>query len=218
MRRHGDLVLRASRPPDNIAALRHLAARRRPASPANLVSGLGSMSEGGGIAPRSFIDRVFWYAGAALMLAMTGTMLYVVTARYFFNRPPLWSEDVPRTIFVWMVFVTLGLAIKLGLNIRVTSLVDLLPRNARFAIEVVMHVLVLGMIAVLVWFTIPILQLKAQNRMLSTGWSEAVLVVPMLVGFCLAGLHQALRLARAVTAWRNGAQSEDGAHAGAGMG
>ena len=34
MRRHGDLVLRASRPPDNIAALRHLAARRRPASPA----------------------------------------------------------------------------------------------------------------------------------------------------------------------------------------
>jgi TRAP-type C4-dicarboxylate transport system permease small subunit len=176
------------------------------------------MSEGNGIAPRSVTDRVFWYAGAALMLAMTGTMLYVVTARYFFNRPPLWSEDVPRTIFVWMVFVTLGLAIKLGLNIRVTSLVDLLPRNARFATEVVMHVLVLGMIAVLVWFTIPILQLKAQNRMLSTGWSEAVLVIPMLFGLCLAGIYQALRLARAVTAWRNGAESEDGSHAGAGMG
>ena len=81
-----------------------------------------------------------------------------------------------------------------------------------------MHVLVLAMIAVLVWFTIPILQLKAQNRMLSTGWSEAVLVIPMLFGLCLAGIYQALRLARAVTAWRNGAESEDGSHAGAGMG
>jgi hypothetical protein len=40
----------------------------------------------------------------------------------------------------------------------------------------------------------------------------------MLFGLCLAGIYQALRLARAVTAWRNGAESEDGSHAGAGMG
>ena len=65
------------------------------------------------------------------MLAMTGVMLYAVTARYWFNRPPIWGEDVPRIIFVWMTFLTIGLAIKLGLNIRVTSVVAMLPRRAR---------------------------------------------------------------------------------------
>lgn len=168
--------------------------------------------------PRTSIDRIFWNAGAVLMLAMTGTMLYVVTARYFFNRPPLWSEDVPRTIFVWMAFLSLGLAIKLGLNIRVTSLTDMMPRRLRLAVEVLMHVLVLAMIAVLIRFTLPIVELKAQNRMLSTGWSEAVLVVPMLIGFALAALYQIQRLGRTIRAWRTGVDADDGAQAGAGMG
>ena len=128
------------------------------------------MSEGG-MRPRTFVDRVFWLAGAFLMLAMTGTMLYVVAARYFFNRPPLWSEDVPRPLFVWMVFATLGLAIKLGLNIRVTSLVDAMPRPLRLANEALMHVLVLAMIGVLAWFTVPLLRLKWGTTMLSTELS-----------------------------------------------
>jgi len=176
------------------------------------------MSDGGGMQPRTLIDRIFWYAGAGLMLAMTGVMMYVVTARYFFNRPPLWSEDVPRTIFVWMVFVTLGLAIKLGLNIRVTTLLDVMPRTLRLSIESAMHVLVLAMIAVLLWFTVPILRLKAEAHMLSTGWSEAVLVVPMLGGLVLALVYQLRQFGRTLSALRTGADLEDSQHSGAGMG
>ncbi len=176
------------------------------------------MSDGGGLRPRNFIDRIFWHLGAALMLAMAGVMLYVVTARYFFNKPPLWSEDVPRTIFVWMVFVTLGLAIKLGLNIRVTTLTDLMPRNLRFATELTMNVLVLVMLAILLWFTVPILRLKAEATMLSTGWSEAVLVIPMLFGFVLAFIYQTRQMLRSIAAWRSGADLEESHQAGAGMG
>jgi TRAP-type C4-dicarboxylate transport system permease small subunit len=149
---------------------------------------------------------------------MTVTMLYVVTARYFFNRPPLWSEDVPRTLFVWMVFATLGLAIKLGLNIRVTSLTDAMPRGLRLANEALMHVLVLAMIAVLVWYTVPLLRLKWGTTMLSTGWSEAVLVLPMVGGLCIAAVYQARRLLAVLRALRGGGDVSDNQQAGAGMG
>lgn len=176
------------------------------------------MSDGGGMQPRSLLDRIFWYAGAALMLGMTGVMIYVVTARYFFNRPPLWSEDVPRTIFVWMVFVTLGLAIKLGLNIRVTTLLSIMPRTLRLSIEIAMHVLVVAMLLLLLWFTVPILQLKASARMLSTGWSEAMLVAPMLGGLALALLYQLRRFKITLTALRTGRDATDDQQAGAGMG
>ena len=168
--------------------------------------------------PRTLIDRFFWYAGGLMMLAMTGVMIYALTARYFFNRPPLWSEDVPRTIFVWMSMITLGLAIKLGLNIRVTTLLDLMPRATRLWTEIVMHVLVLGMLALLIWFTLPILRLKASAVMLSTGWSEEVLVAPMLIGFALAFVHQSRLLLRNVHALRTGGEIDAGRQSGAGMG
>ncbi len=176
------------------------------------------MSDDGGLRPKTLIDKIFWHAGAMLMLAMAGVMLYVVTARYFFNRPPLWSEDVPRTIFVWMVFVTLGLAIKLGLNIRVTTLTDMMPRRLRFTTELIMNVLVLVMIAILIWFTIPILRLKAEATMLSTGWSEGVLVVPMVFGFMLAFAYQVRQMLRSLAAWRSGTDLEESHQTGAGMG
>jgi TRAP-type C4-dicarboxylate transport system permease small subunit len=168
--------------------------------------------------PRTFIDRVFWYVGGVLMLAMTGVMIYALTARYFFNKPPLWSEDVPRTIFVWMSMITLGLAIKLGLNIRVTTLLDIMPRTVRLWTEIVMHVLVLGMIALLIWFTLPIMRLKSSAVMLSTGWSEAVLVAPMIVGFALAFVYQLRALLRTVQALRSGAEIDVEHQSGAGMG
>lgn len=168
--------------------------------------------------PKTLIDRFFWYAGGILMLAMTGVMIYVVTARYFFNRPPLWSEDVPRTIFVWMSMITLGLAIKLGLNIRVTTLLDVMPRTARLWTEIVMHVLVLVMVALLIWFTLPILRLKSEALMLSTGWRESVLIWPMLIGFVLGFVYQARQLLRTIHALRTGVDVESEQQAGAGMG
>ncbi|MFM8990429.1 MAG: TRAP transporter small permease [Alphaproteobacteria bacterium] len=168
--------------------------------------------------PRTLIDRIFWHAGALMMLAMTGIMVYVVTARYFFDRPPLWSEDVPRTIFIWMVFLTLGLAIKLGLNIRVTTLTDAMPLRWRYATETCMHACVLAMLGVLLWFTVPLLRLKYSATMLSTGWSEIVLVLPMFLGFVLAAIYQARKLARVVMAWRAGIALSDDQHAGAGLG
>ncbi|MBL8698331.1 MAG: TRAP transporter small permease [Alphaproteobacteria bacterium] len=176
------------------------------------------MSDDGGLRPKTLIDHVFWYLAAGLMLVMTGAMLYAVVARYFFNRPPIWSEDVPRTLFVWMVMLVLGFAIKLGLNIRVTTFTDMLPRGLRLAVESSMHILVLGMIALLFWQTLPILELKATQRMLSTGWAESILVWPILIGCVLAFLYQARQFADVVQAFRTGKDPSGANMSGAGMG
>lgn len=176
------------------------------------------MSDDGGLRPRSTIDRLFWHIGGGLMLVMTGVMVYAVVARYFFNRPPIWSEDVPRTLFVWMVMLVLGLAIKLGLNIRVTTFTDMMPRPVRLGVEAAMHVLVLAMIAFLFWQTIPILELKATQRMLSTGWAESVLVWPILIGCVLAFIHQFRSFAAVLRAIRTGEDPGSRTLTGAGMG
>ena len=144
--------------------------------------------------PSNIIEWAFYYAGAALMLTMTGTMVYVVTMRYFFNSPPLWGEDVPRVLFIWMVFITLGLAIKMGLNIRVTALTGALPRRTRLIVEATMHVLVLIFLVVLLVGAKPVIELNMGGRMLSTGWSNAVTSIPLAIGAAIAFAYQARAL------------------------
>lgn len=144
--------------------------------------------------PSNFFEWLIYYCGALLMLAMTGSMIYVVVMRYFFNSPPIWSEDIPKLLFIWMVFLTVGLAIKMGLNIRVTALTWSLPRRARLWLEAVMHLLVLIFLLVLLAGTKPVIELAMGGRMLSTGWSNAVYSIPMAVGAGLAFAYQAREL------------------------
>ncbi|MFN8722146.1 MAG: TRAP transporter small permease [Rhodospirillales bacterium] len=144
--------------------------------------------------PSNLFEWAIYYLGAALMLAMTGSMVYVVVMRYFFNSPPIWSEDIPKLLFIWMVFLTVGLAIRMGLNIRVTALTGSLPRRARLWLAVVMHLLVLVFLLVLLAGTKPVIELALGGRMLSTGWSNAVYSIPLAIGAGLAFAYQAREL------------------------
>ncbi len=149
--------------------------------------------------PRTLIEKIQFYAAGLALLAITGVMLYTVMMRYFFSRAPLWGEDVPRVIFVWLTLLSAGVAIRLGLNIRVTSFVDRMPPELRRWTEVTMHLIVLAMLAVFFWFSFPIIELGLGGTMLSTGWSEAVLSLPLPIGAAIMFVYQALRLAEA---WR----------------
>jgi TRAP-type transport system small permease protein len=144
--------------------------------------------------PSNIIEWAFYYAGAVMMLAMTGVMVYAVSMRYFFNSPPIWGEDIPRLLFIWMVFITLGLAIKMGLNIRVTALTGSLPRRPRLWLAATMHVLVLIFLLVLLAGSKPVIELALGGRMLSTGWSNAVYSIPLAIGSAIAFAYQAREL------------------------
>lgn len=154
--------------------------------------------------PSNPIERLLYYAGALLMLGITFTVLYSVVMRYFFNRPPIWSEDIPKLLFVWMVFLVAGLAIKMGLNIRVTVLTSRLPRKGRLMLEIAMHALVLAFLAVLFVNSFPVIRLNMGGTMISTGWSNAVMSIPLAVGGAIMGFYQARLLLLAVLDLRRG--------------
>jgi TRAP-type C4-dicarboxylate transport system permease small subunit len=65
-----------------------------------------------------------------------------------------------------------------------------------------MHILVLIMLATLVWFNIPILELQAGGSMLSTGWSFVWLYAPVSVGSLLMLFYQSRLMIRTVRDYR----------------
>jgi TRAP-type C4-dicarboxylate transport system permease small subunit len=150
------------------------------------------------------LEAALYYASAALMLALTGVILYAVVARYFFNAAPIWSEEVPRVIFLWLTYLAVAVAVKRGQSLRVTFLLEKLAPLARLWLELAMHLSILAMLAFLLWHNIPVIELNRGSRMLATQWSDAVRYWPLSVGCVLIGLYQLRLILRSVADYHGG--------------
>jgi len=144
------------------------------------------------------IDGLLYLFSSALLIAITGAIIYSVFTRYALNRPPLWSEEVPMTFFMWMTFLGLALATRRGENIRVTYFIEKLAPGPRLVLEIFMHLLVIAMMIVILWFSFRIIRLQLRGTMLSTGWSRAVNWIPLPLGMVLSALYQVKLVRRSV--------------------
>jgi TRAP-type C4-dicarboxylate transport system permease small subunit len=151
-------------------------------------------------------DRAFelaiYYLSAALMLGLTGVILYAVVARYFFNAAPTWSEEVPRVLFLWVTYLAIAVAMKQDRSLRVTFLLDKLPPLAKLWLELFMHASIFVMLAFLLWHNVPVIQLNSGTRMLATQWSDALRYWPLSIGCVLMGLYQLRLVARTLAEYR----------------
>ena len=145
------------------------------------------------------LELAIYYASAALMLALTGVILYTVVARYFFNAAPAWSDEVPRVIFLWVTYLAIAVAVKRGQTLRVTFILERIPPLPRMLLEMFMHLSIFVMLAFLVWHNMPVIELGRQTKMLATQWSDATRFWPLSVGCVLIGFYQIRLVLRTVS-------------------
>lgn len=151
-----------------------------------------------------WLDRAAgWLAAACLGLAALLTaaiavaVVYTVAARFAFNRTPSWTEELPRILMVWAVFLGMVWTTARGTNLE-AGLLELWARGPRLraAMRLVSELLVVAFCVVLTttatemaditWFTItPALELTA-----------AIFYLPIAVGGGLAALLQVPRILR----------------------
>ena len=116
-------------------------------------------------AVRLWLDRgrrlMFNLCGLTLIV-FTAAVLYSVIMRYFFNAQPIWGEDVPKLLFVWLTFVGAAFAGMMGMNIRVTYLVDKMSPQVRRRVEIAMHVIVCFLLVLILWYSRPIIELTSR--------------------------------------------------------
>lgn len=141
-----------------------------------------------------------------LLIVIAVAVFYAVTMRYAFNEPPLWADEAPRAFFLWMTYLGIIVATKRGQNIRVTHFIDKFAAYPRLILETFMHILVLIMLAALVWYNVPILELQSGGSMLSTGWSFVWLYAPVSVGCALMFIYQSRLMIRSWVDYRNAAE------------
>ena len=74
-----------------------------------------------------WIEIALYYLAGLLLVVIAGIVFYSVVMRYVFNEPPLWADEAPRALSLWMVFIGVAVATKRGRNIRVTHFIDMVP-------------------------------------------------------------------------------------------
>ena len=128
------------------------------------------------------------------LAVLTGSVLWGVLTRYVTARPAVWTTELSGMLFTWVVYIGAMTAHQEGRHIRVTLLVDLLPRPARLAVLKLAEVLVLAFLVYAAWLSFVMMQKGATrpSPVLDIPFSWVYLAT--LIAFAGISLTSALRL------------------------
>ena len=93
------------------------------------------------------MDRgIGWISESArrplLVLLEILILLSGVVARYVFNAPLTWSDELASILFLWLAMLGAVIALRRGEHMRLTTLVKLLPRPGENTLELGAQLLV----------------------------------------------------------------------------
>lgn len=132
---------------------------------------------------RQLLDRVFNAVGYLAGIFMVGTLLAVLTSIAGRLVPAL---DLPGAdayagyCMACSAFLALAPTLRRGEHIRVTLLLNLLPQTPRKTLDILCHVVAIGIAGALAWYSV---RLVAQSREffdISTGLDATPLWIPQL--------------------------------------
>ncbi len=86
-----------------------------------------SLPQRGLAAARRFIEILVVFLFSVLVIAVFAQ----VVARYVFNNPPAWTEELARFCQVWIILLTSSICVRKGSHLAVDYIGPSLPRKAR---------------------------------------------------------------------------------------
>jgi TRAP-type C4-dicarboxylate transport system permease small subunit len=86
-----------------------------------------------------------------LLVLMFLTTFYQILARDVFFISSMWTEELARFLFVWIVFIGAATLVKDNEHIRIAIVLDRLPAGLRRLISIISTMMVLAFGVVFVW-------------------------------------------------------------------
>jgi TRAP-type C4-dicarboxylate transport system permease small subunit len=144
---------------------------------------------------RFLIMRLPDALAAVLLFFITVLITAQVLVRYAFGGSLVWSEELTRLLFVWMVMVAAVTAPRM----QVDFLVDLFPARLRALQRILVEFVVMGLTIILIQGAWGMMDLRQFDTYIALGIS----VSWVYLSLCLAGFAWLLRsLATVIAQWR----------------
>lgn len=155
--------------------------------------GLSALSAG--------IDRVCgWLAFAALQVMLLSILLQVV-ARYVFNAPPAWTEEMARYAMIWSAMAGATMAYYRGADpVMLRFNTKGLPGRA-LLMQSIEAAAVLTLAAPVLLYAPSFLSRHAHRITETLEWNSAAVVAIIPAAFVIIVIHLSARFAKAVRAF-----------------
>lgn len=132
------------------------------------------------------------------LAALPVIMFYDVVARYLFNAPTIWANEIALYLLQFLVFLTAGSLTMGGEHVRVTFWIERLRGRPRLLAEAATAALIIPYAGVLVWYGLVFTSNAYRRELLSPTLLEVPLWIPyglIPLGGGLLALAAATRVA-----------------------
>lgn len=137
--------------------------------------------------------------GDVLLVAISLMLFFEVAARYLFNAPTIWAQDVAIAFQVWFTYLGMAYVLRQRQMIRITALVGLAGPSTRRFVEgfALLVILAFSVIAVVFGFDVVADSIRFGRRqptMLEMpNW---IVEIPVVFGFFLLAIQALADLVR----------------------
>ncbi|MBD3305971.1 TRAP transporter small permease subunit [candidate division KSB3 bacterium] len=131
----------------------------------------------------------------ALIIAMALIVLLMalqVFTRYVVKMPVPWSAELGTFCLVWMVFLGAAIGARRGRHVKVETLISRCPAGVQYVVQLVIHVGLLVILAILAYFGFIRAQMSSSSILPATGIPMNALMLSVSVASVLMFLHYAL--------------------------
>jgi TRAP-type C4-dicarboxylate transport system permease small subunit len=142
------------------------------------------------------IGRALELLCSALVVVETLILFVGVIARYVVHKPLVWSDELASTLFLWLGMLGAALAIRRSENLRMNTVVNLLPASLRALAEPFALAVMLAFVVVLLPAAVEHVKVEAivitPTLEISSSWRAAAMPAALV----LMALFLAVRVAR----------------------
>lgn len=128
------------------------------------------------------------------LLALIVVFVFAAAVLRTFGYPIIWSVDIAQLLFVWVCMLGANQALRKGEHVGVDYIVRRLPPRVQIAIDCVLAVIVVSLLALLIWFGWKLTLLNPERQLGTIDLPYALVTVAVPVGASLMLITQAGRV------------------------
>lgn len=133
------------------------------------------------------LQKVEVFIGSACLIFLFTLMVVNAAARYLFDFPIIWSDEMNNFLFIWIGFLSCAYVMGNDGHIRITALINALPSMARYFVTTLTNIMMLLMFAIFIPHLFRLLDRVTFSGLLRIPLRFIYVIMP--VSFILMCLH-----------------------------
>lgn len=146
------------------------------------------------------LEKAEQYIAVILFNVILFSLFWQAVSRKI-GSPSAWTDETSRLLFVWMGVLGCHLAQKENIHVRIDAVLLSLPKKIQLLIEALIDVIMIGLLSMIFYHSISIVQRKAFTPLVTLGIGESWLYAAMFLWTALTIIEM---IAQIVNIVKNG--------------